>query len=160
MGGGPEEHALRRTAREAEVADRVLFTGECPYAADGSPGPDLPSLTSAMDVLASPSLEEAFGLAVVEALASGLPVVYASCPAIEDLPPSAAAGARRVRGGPEAYARAIAGARAAGPLPRTAPEAAHRYGITRSTDRLMHVYATAVSRSSSSPSSSLGASSS
>ncbi|MEU2602120.1 glycosyltransferase [Streptomyces hirsutus] len=160
VGGGPEEHALRRTAREAEVADRVLFTGECPYAADGSPGPDLPSLTSAMDVLASPSLEEAFGLAVVEALASGLPVVYASCPAIEDLPPSAAAGARRVRGGPEAYARAIAGARAAGPLPRTAPEAAHRYGITRSTDRLMGVYATAISRSSSSPSSSLGASSS
>ncbi|MFE9921043.1 glycosyltransferase [Streptomyces sp. NPDC005774] len=160
VGGGPEEHALRRTAREAKVADRVLFTGECPYVADGSPGPDLPSLTSAMDVLASPSLEEAFGLAVVEALASGLPVVYASCPAIEDLPPQASAGARRVRGGPEAYARAIAEARAAGPLPRTAPKAAHRYSITRSADRLMDVYATAVSRSSSSLSSSPGASSS
>ncbi|MFC5956335.1 glycosyltransferase [Streptomyces pratens] len=160
VGGGPEEHALRRTAREAGVADRVLFTGECPYVADGSPGPDLPSLTSAMDVLASPSLEEAFGLAVVEALASGLPVVYASCPAIEDLPPQASAGARRVRGGPEAYARAIAEARVAGPLPRTAPKAAHRYSITRSADRLMDVYATAVSRSSSSLSSSPGASSS
>ncbi|GAB2458132.1 glycosyltransferase [Streptomyces incanus] len=160
VGGGPEEHALRRTAREAEVADRVLFTGERPYAADGSPGPDLPSLTSAMDLLASPSLEEAFGLAVVEALASGLPVVYASCPAIEDLPPPAAAGVRRVRGGPEAYARAIAEVRAAGPRPRTASEVAHRYSITRSTDRLMDVYTAAVSRSSSSLSSSLGASSS
>ncbi|WP_406330133.1 glycosyltransferase [Streptomyces sp. NBC_00203] len=150
VGGGPEEHILRSTAREAGVADRVLFTGERPCIPDGSPGPDLPSLTSAMDLLASPSTEEAFGLAAVEALASGLPVLYASCPAIEDLPPSAAARARRVRGGPEAYARAIAEVRAAGPRPRTAPEVAHPYSITRSAARLMDVYAAAVSSSSSS----------
>lgn len=54
-GGGPEEHALRRTAREAGVTDRVLFTGERPCVPDGTPGPDLPSLTSAMDLLASPA---------------------------------------------------------------------------------------------------------
>ncbi|MFI6205158.1 glycosyltransferase [Streptomyces sp. NPDC051041] len=157
VGGGPEEHVLRRTAHEAGVAGRVLFTGERPYVPDGSPGPDLPALVCAMDLLASPSAEEAFGLAAVEALASGLPVLYASCPAIEDLPPSAVTGARRVRGGPEAYARAIAGVRAAGPGPRTAPEAAHRYSITRSAARLMDVYAAAV-RSSSSSLSPLGVS--
>ncbi|MFS4098034.1 glycosyltransferase, partial [Streptomyces sp. AF1A] len=72
VGGGPEEAALRRTAREAGVAGRVLFTGERPYLPDGSPGPGLPALASAMDVLAAPSAEEAFGLAVVEALAAGL----------------------------------------------------------------------------------------
>ncbi|MDN0196929.1 glycosyltransferase [Streptomyces sp. S.PNR 29] len=159
VGGGPEEHVLRRTAHELGVADRVLFTGERPYVPDGSPGPDLPSLTSAMDVFASPSPEEAFGLAAVEALASGLPVLYASCPAIEDLPPQAAAGARRVPGGPDAYARAIAEVRAAGPLPRTVPEAAHRYSIARSAARLMDVYAAAVFSSSTSLSP-LGASSS
>ncbi|WP_306986678.1 glycosyltransferase [Streptomyces canus] len=145
VGGGPQESTLRRTAHEAGVADRVLFAGERPYVPDGSPGPDLPSLTSAMDLLASPSPEESFGLAVVEALASGLPVLYASSPAIEDLPPQATAGARRVRGGPEAYARAVAGVRAAGPRPRTVPEAAHRYHITHSAARLMDVYATALS---------------
>ncbi|MDQ0760917.1 glycosyltransferase involved in cell wall biosynthesis [Streptomyces canus] len=145
VGGGPQESTLRRTAHEAGVADRVLFAGERPYVPDGSPGPDLPSLTSAMDLLASPCPEESFGLAVVEALASGLPVLYASSPAIEDLPPQATAGARRVRGGPEAYARAVAGVRAAGPRPRTAPEAAHRYHITHSAARLMDVYATALS---------------
>lgn len=153
VGGGPEEHLLRRTAGEADVAGRVLFTGERPYGPDGpdgSPGPDLPSLLSAMDLLASPSAEEAFGLAVVEALASGLPVLYASCPAIEDAAPSAAAGARRVLGGPGEYARAIAEVRAAGPGPRTVPEAARCYGITRSTALLMDVYAAAVSRSPSS----------
>ncbi|WP_217240329.1 glycosyltransferase [Streptomyces sp. AC555_RSS877] len=149
VGAGPESSVLRRTAHEAGVAERVLFTGERPNLPDGSPGPDLPSLTAAMDLLVSPAPEESFGLAVVEALASGLPVLYASCPAIEDLPPRAAAAARRVRGGPEAYARAVAEVRAAGARPRTVPAAAHRYSITRSAARLMDVYAAAVSSSSS-----------
>ncbi|EFH28660.1 glycosyl transferase, partial [Streptomyces sviceus ATCC 29083] len=105
VGGGPEEHVLRRTAHAAGVADRVLFTGERPCVPDGSPGPDLPSLTSAMDLLASPCPEESFGLAVVEALAAGLPVRYAACPAVEDLPPHSAPAARRVTGGPDAFAR-------------------------------------------------------
>ncbi|NEA51539.1 glycosyltransferase, partial [Streptomyces sp. SID10815] len=99
VGGGPEEHVLRRTAHQAGVTGRVLFTGERPGLPDGSPGPDLPSLACAMDLLAAPSEEEAFGLAVVEALACGLPVRYGSCPAVEDLPRPAAAGARQVRGG-------------------------------------------------------------
>ncbi|MFF5841766.1 glycosyltransferase [Streptomyces massasporeus] len=146
VGGGPEEDVLRRTARAAGVAGRVLFTGERPCVPDGTPGPDLPSLTCAMDVLASPSPEEAFGLAIVEALASGLPVLYASCPALEDLPPSAAPAARRVTGGPDAYARALTEVRRQGPAPRTAPEAARHYCITRSAARLMDVYAAAVSR--------------
>jgi len=144
VGGGPEEHVLRRTAHEAGVSGRVLFTGERPAVPDGTPGPDLPSLTSAMDLFASPSTEEAFGLAAVEALAAGLPVLHGSCPAIEDLPPDASAGARRVRGGPEEYARAIAEVRAAGPAPRTAAGAARHYSITRSSARLMDVYAAAV----------------
>ncbi|MEU7468349.1 glycosyltransferase [Streptomyces sp. NPDC044984] len=148
VGGGPEEHVLRRTAHEAGVAGRVLFTGERPVVPDGTPGPDLPSLTAAMDLFASPSAEEAFGLAAVEALASGLPVLYASCPAIEDLPPEACADARQVRGGPGAYARAIAEVRTAGPGPRTAGRAAHHYSITRSTARLMDVYTAAVTGSS------------
>ncbi|MFF5188214.1 glycosyltransferase [Streptomyces sp. NPDC000345] len=142
VGGGPEEEALRRTAREAGVADRVLLTGERPCAGDGTPGPDLPSLACAMDVLASPSPEETFGLAVVEALACGLPVLYASCPALEGIP---APGARRVTGGTDAFVRALTEARAAPPGPRGTPDAARRYDIARSADRLMDVYAAVVS---------------
>ncbi|MGX1130800.1 glycosyltransferase involved in cell wall biosynthesis [Streptomyces glaucescens] len=148
VGGGPEEQALRRTAHEAGVADRVLFTGERPCLPDDTPGPGLPSLLCAMDVLASPSPEEAFGLAIVEALASGLPVRYASCPAVEDLPPRTAPAARQVTGGAHAFARALAEVRAAGPAPRTAPDAAHHYDITRSAARLMDVYTRAVSPAS------------
>ncbi|MGV9901363.1 glycosyltransferase [Streptomyces sp. NPDC003388] len=144
VGGGPQEAALRRAAEESGVAGRVLFTGERPYVPDGSPGPDLPALTSAMDVLAAPSPEEAFGLAVVEALAAGLPVRYASCPALEDLPPEAASDALRVTGGADAYARALAEVRAAAPGPRAAPEAPRHYCITRSAARLMDVYTAAL----------------
>ncbi|MFC8512493.1 glycosyltransferase [Streptomyces sp. NPDC057257] len=160
VGGGPEENVLRRTAHEAGVADRVLFTGERPYVPDGTPGPDLPSLASAMDLLASPSPEEAFGLAIVEALAAGLPVLYASCPAIEDLPAHAARSARQVTGGAAEFAAAIAASRAREPGPRTAPEAARHYCITRSATQLMGVYTAAVSPSSSPSPSLQGASSS
>ncbi|MEU6814938.1 glycosyltransferase [Streptomyces sp. NPDC046860] len=151
VGGGPEEGALRRSAAEAGVAGRVVFTGEVPGLPDGSPGPDLPSLTSAMDVVAAPSPEEAFGLAVVEALAAGLPVRYASCPAVEDLPPEAAPAAVRVRGGAERYAAALAEVRAAGPGTRAVPEAARHYCVTRSAARLMDVYASALARPVPSP---------
>ncbi|MER5193441.1 glycosyltransferase [Streptomyces sp. NPDC002755] len=144
VGGGPEENVLRRTAHEAGVADRVLFAGERPCVPDGTPGPDLPSLTSAMDLFVSPSPEETFGLAVVEALACGLPVLYASCPAIEQLP-AGATGARRVTGGTEAFVRALTEARARTPGPRTAAEAARHYDITRSAAQLMDVYAATVS---------------
>jgi glycosyltransferase involved in cell wall biosynthesis len=152
VGGGPEEHLLRRTAHQAGVADRVLFTGERPYIPDGSPGPDLPSLTSAMDLLASPCPEEAFGLAAVEALAAGLPVLYASCPAIEDLPPETTGAARQVACDARTFARAVAATRAQDSGPRTAPDAAHHYSITRSAARLMNVYAAAMAAPSVSPS--------
>ncbi|MFF5855733.1 glycosyltransferase [Streptomyces sp. NPDC012751] len=144
VGGGPQEPVLRRTARRAGVADRVLFAGERPYLPDGSPGPALPALASAMDVLAAPSPEEAFGLAVVEALAAGLPVRYTSCPALEGLPPRAAPAAAHVPCDAAAYARALAAVRAAGPGERTACEAARHYRITRSAARLMDVYAAAL----------------
>ncbi|MFE1796573.1 glycosyltransferase [Streptomyces sp. NPDC059517] len=148
VGGGPEENVLRRAAQHMGVADRVLFTGERPngpasQGAAGGPDLDLPSLTGAMDLLASPSAEEAFGLAVVEALAAGLPVLYVSCPAVDDLPRDAAPFARRVQGGADSFVRAVRQARAQGPGPRSAPEAAHHYSIARSADRLMDIYTAA-----------------
>ncbi|WAU79575.1 glycosyltransferase [Streptomyces sp. Qhu-G9] len=147
VGGGPQENVLRRAAQHMGVADRVLFTGERPNgptgSGDGPAGLDLPSLTGAMDVLASPCAEEAFGLAVVEALAAGLPVLYVSCPAVDDLPPGAAPFARRVQGGADSFVRALRQVRAAGPGPRSAPDAAHHYSIARSADRLMDIYTAA-----------------
>ncbi len=148
VGGGPEEETLRRLARGLGVADRVVLTGERPCLPEpGGTAPDLVALLSAMDVLASPSAEESFGLAVVEALAAGLPVLYASCPAVEDLPPEAAPGARRVTGGAGAYARQVLRLRAAGPGERTAPPAVDRYDIACTARQLMDLYTAAVAGS-------------
>ncbi|MFE1886575.1 hypothetical protein ACFW7O_44255, partial [Streptomyces diastatochromogenes] len=49
-----------------------------------------------------------------------------------------------VQGDAAAYARALAEVRAAGPGPRTAPEAARHYCISRSAARLMDVYTAAL----------------
>ncbi|TXS40444.1 glycosyltransferase [Streptomyces sp. uw30] len=148
VGGGPEEEVLRRTARDLGVANRVLLTGERPCLPDPTDeAPDLIALLSAMDVLASPSPEESFGLAVVEALAAGLPVLYASCPAVEDLSPGAAPGARRVTGGAGAYAREVLRLRAAGPGERSAPDAVRRYDIAATARQLMDLYTAALSGS-------------
>ncbi|MEV8016146.1 glycosyltransferase [Streptomyces sp. NPDC086554] len=153
VGGGTDEARLRATAHELGVAERVLFAGERPHLATGTAtgtgadveGADLPALLAAMDVLASPSPEEAFGLAVVEGLAAGLPVLYVRCPAVEDLPPGASCGALRVQGDPDTFARALMRARDAGPRTRLPLDAAHHYSITRSADQLMRVYETAAS---------------
>ncbi|MGN9759198.1 glycosyltransferase [Streptomyces sp. SD31] len=148
VGDGPAQWPLRRIALGLGVADRLVLTGERPYLPDpGDDTPDLVALLSAMDVLASPSPEESFGLAVVEALAAGLPVLYASCPAVEDLPPDAAPGARRVLGDAEAYARELLRLRAAGPGERTAPDVVRRYDIACTARQLMDLYTAALSGS-------------
>ncbi len=102
LGAGPLLPALRQQARSLGIEQAVRFLG-----ARG----DVPRVLSAMDVLVSASRDETFGLAVVEALVSGLPVVYAQCPAIEELPgPIPAA----VRIGADGLASALETALAAG----------------------------------------------
>lgn len=84
VGDGSARAELQRLAAESGVADRVVFAGEAAHAR---------GMFCAMDVFASPSPDETFGMAVLEALASGLPTVYASCPPLEG---AALSAARRV----------------------------------------------------------------
>ncbi|WP_431981300.1 glycosyltransferase [Streptomyces qinglanensis] len=157
-GDGPELPALRARAAALGAGDRVRLLGECA----GGPGagqpprgtaPDVPGVLAAADVFASPSPEESFGLAAVEALAAGLPVLYAACPAIEDLPPAQAPGAHRFASSPGSPADALRGAlarhaagtaRAAGPARLPVPPVVHRYDIARCAERLALVYRTAL----------------
>jgi len=147
VGTGPQEQELRGLAQRLGLADRVRFAGEAGHeegtAADGVP--DLPSLLAAMDALASPSPEEAFGLALVEGLASGLPVLYSSCPAVDDLPADVGADAAHCPSEPDAFALALHGLRGGTPSRRPVPAAAQHYSITRSADQLMRVYTSVVS---------------
>ncbi|WJV47499.1 glycosyltransferase [Streptomyces flavofungini] len=147
VGSGPQEAELRRLAGRLGLAERVRFAGETGHEDSGDGGAEhaatqLPSLLSAMDTLASPSPEEAFGLALVEGLASGLPVLYASCPAIEGLPAHERTSSAYCASDPDSFAQVLYGLRRSGPPPqRTAPAAVRHYDITRSAGRLMDVYA-------------------
>ncbi|MHB9757238.1 glycosyltransferase [Streptomyces sp. BYX5S] len=150
VGTGPREESLREAARRAGVLDRVVLAGERPHTAraTGPSGPvtDLPALMSAMDVLASPSADEAFGLAVVEAQAGGLPVLYVNCPAVDDLPEGTGAHAVRLPCDPAAFAREVRGIRAGSAGPRLPSQAALHYSIARSAALHHEVYATALGR--------------
>ncbi|MEU7007960.1 glycosyltransferase [Streptomyces sp. NPDC046332] len=145
VGEGEERAQLLAVARECGAADQVLLTGACedPPSAD-SADPDLPSLLAAMDVFVSTSPDETFGLAVVEALAAGLPALYVACPAVDDLPPDAAPGARRVGESVPELVSALRGIRDARLTRLPQPAAARRYDIAHSARQLMSLYEQAV----------------
>ncbi|MFI0895097.1 glycosyltransferase [Streptomyces sp. NPDC020983] len=139
-GTGPERDRVLRTAVETGAADRVRIVGD---PRDGG-GPGVPGVLAAADLFVSPSAEEAFGLAAVEALAAGLPVLYAACPAIEDLPPRDAPGASRTGGSAEEIAEAIGRQRRAGPVRLAVPAAVAHYHIANTADRVLALYAAAL----------------
>ncbi|WP_030693235.1 glycosyltransferase [Streptomyces globisporus] len=145
VGEGEHREELLRIARGCGAAGRILLTGarEDPPGA-AALGPSLPELLSAMDVFVSTSPDEAFGLAVVEALAAGLPVLYAACPAIDDLPPDAAPGARRIGESVPELISALCGVRDARLARLPLPAAARRYDIAHSARQLMSLYDQAV----------------
>jgi glycosyltransferase involved in cell wall biosynthesis len=65
-GTGPDEQTLRRAARKLDIAHRVTFVGHTF---------DYRELLSTIDLFVSPSLEEGLAVIVLEAMATGLPVV-------------------------------------------------------------------------------------
>ena len=70
--------ALAATVEEWDLGDRVHFTG---YVEDE----DLPLLYNLAECFVFPSWYEGFGLPVVEALASGCPVVISTTPALREV---------------------------------------------------------------------------
>jgi glycosyltransferase involved in cell wall biosynthesis len=77
-GGGPLLDPLRRRAAAAGLGDRVAFTGYVPEA-------DKAAHFNLADVFAFPSALEGFGLAVGEAMSSGLSVVASDRGSIPEL---------------------------------------------------------------------------
>jgi glycosyltransferase involved in cell wall biosynthesis len=85
VGDGPARDALERLAAIEGIADRVVFAGAVAHARE---------MLCAMDVFASPS-ERTYGLVVLEALAAGLPALYARCEPL-DAPAARVEGVKRL----------------------------------------------------------------
>jgi glycosyltransferase involved in cell wall biosynthesis len=68
VGSGPEEPRLRQLAGELGLGSDVQFQGFVDQ-------PDLPGIYEQADVFAFPTLDDPFGMVLLEAAATGLPVV-------------------------------------------------------------------------------------
>ncbi len=66
MGGGRREAEVRQLAESLGLAEAVHFLGQ---------RQDVPDLLNAMDIFVLPSYSEGVSLALLEAMAAGLPVI-------------------------------------------------------------------------------------
>ena len=64
----PLVYKLKRLLKKAEIEERVLWLGQEKYS-------NMPQLMRALDIYVSASLEEGFGMATIEALACGTPII-------------------------------------------------------------------------------------
>jgi len=129
IGSGEDEARLRAAAGRFGVTDHVIFGG---YHSDTE------RMLSAFDLCVAASAQETFGLSVLEALASGLPVLYTTCPALDGIQTE---WARRVEGTPAALGAEIRKEVEAGPRPRTVDaKVFDRYGMTAIAGAVDDVY--------------------
>jgi len=101
VGGGPELPALRARAAELGLGAAVTFLGELP---------DDEAVRReylAADVFCLPSLQEGFGIVLLEAMAAGLPIVATRAAAIPEVVPDGEAGLLVPPSDPEALAEAL-----------------------------------------------------
>jgi len=78
VGDGPQAQPLRQLAEELGIAQGVLFTGRVPF-------DQIPTYLKAADLFAFASITETQGLATLEAMAAGLPVVAVEASGTQDI---------------------------------------------------------------------------
>jgi len=124
-GDGPEQRALQRLANRSAPAGRIRLLGR---------RDDVPALLHAFDVFAMPSIYEGFGLALVEAMAAGVPVVASDVDSLPELLGAEEAEGPAGRLVPPADAPALARA-IAGALDDPQPD-----HVARAADRARRLY--------------------
>jgi len=134
-GTGPERDPLERLAVKLGIADHVHMLG---FQQDVRP------VLAALDVFVLPSRWEGFGLATLEAMAAGLPVVVTNVPGSRDLVQHEQTGLVVPPNDSDALAQAIARclshAELAAQLGRQARIAAGAFSVQRMVDRYEQLY--------------------
>jgi glycosyltransferase involved in cell wall biosynthesis len=129
IGRGEDQERLEAAAARLGVTDHVIFGG---YQSD------IPAMMAAFDLYVAASRQETFGVSVLEALASGLPVLYTTCPALDGIQSGRA---RQVEGTPAALGQQIRQEVEAGPRPREADhEVLGHYGMESVARRIDDLY--------------------
>ena len=129
VGRGDQLEPLKAEAKKAGLADRVIFAG---FQADTA------AMLSTLDLYVAASEQETFGLAILEAMACGLPVLYTTCPALDGIN---TAQARQVPGTVDGLRAALRDAVKAGAGPRLPDSAVFaRYGIAATAQRVDDLY--------------------
>jgi glycosyltransferase involved in cell wall biosynthesis len=129
VGPGEEEPRLRMQVARLGLTHDVIFAG---YQSDVS------GMMSAFDLFVAASVQETFGLSVLEALAGGLPVLYTTCPALDGIQTESA---RLVEGTVPALAAEIRKEVEAGSRSRAADAAVHdRYSVDAMAARIDDLY--------------------
>jgi glycosyltransferase involved in cell wall biosynthesis len=129
IGRGEHRVQVEAVAARLGVTDHVIFGGF---------QPDTAAMMAAFDLYVASSVQETFGLAVLEAMANGLPVIYTACPALDGIQTSQA---RQVEGTAEAMRAEIGKAVEAGPQPRQPDSTVFgRYGMESVAARIDDLY--------------------
>jgi glycosyltransferase involved in cell wall biosynthesis len=78
VGGGPMEQELRQAVLEKNLGDIVEITGR-------TSSEDMPQMYRQNDIFVSASMQEGMSNAMLEAMASGLPIITTRCEGLEEL---------------------------------------------------------------------------
>ncbi|KNY26432.1 glycosyltransferase [Pseudobacteroides cellulosolvens] len=98
VGDGEYRQKIMKKAVRMNLTDYVEFLGI---------RSDVPALFASSDIFAFPSITEAFGLVLVEAMASGLPIVSTTIGAVPEVVMNGISGILVEPNNPEAFAEAI-----------------------------------------------------
>ncbi len=137
VGEGADADRLRRVVRSRRLDGRVVFTGRVPYE-------EIPSYYAASDVFVMTSLTEVRPLAILEAMAAGLPIVAVDASGAADTITSGADGLLAPGDVPafaQVLSRLLRSADLRHRLGAQARITARQYSIFTTTRRLAEIYA-------------------
>ena len=137
VGDGSDRWRLEELTRALQISSWVTFTGS---------RADVPRFLAAADLFACPSRSEGLGLAAIEALAAGLPVLASHAGGLPEIVEDRVSGRLLPPDAPEEWADAIAHAathpESLEPWRRAAARRAHAFSIESSTAALERLYGT------------------